>query len=245
MDAIEGLLLRLGVAVLSLPAASAAIPTWIHHFAFRPMDLLDVQAVQSELRMLMFPGSQILYKTLGPQSPEGPFAFAAASAKACQAPPAPTRNKADGNDLAVVSVAAPGVSEAKLESDLMAWLQDRARLRSGVGTGGSGGADPMDVVPDDAQAEPSGASSEAAVPPVAAHPGAMPRGGEEPAGPPEEPYAAVEPAVCAAAAGLPDGGRAVSHDENLRPLDVEGDAVPQQHGQGPTAAGPQPMCTSA
>ncbi len=119
MDAVEALLLRLGVAVLSLPAASAAIPTWINHFAFRPMDLLDVQAVQSELRMLMFPGSQILYKTLGLQSKDGPFAFAAASAKACQAPPVPTRATVD-NDVPLGTV----------EADLTAWLQERARLRA-------------------------------------------------------------------------------------------------------------------
>jgi hypothetical protein len=80
--AIEDQLHELGVGVFSLPAATAAIPTWINAFNFNYMGLRELQAVQSELRMLMFPGSKVLYKTLGMLSPKGPFAFAGAAAGA-------------------------------------------------------------------------------------------------------------------------------------------------------------------
>ncbi|GAX73964.1 hypothetical protein CEUSTIGMA_g1414.t1 [Chlamydomonas eustigma] len=80
--AIEDQLHQLGVGVFSLPAATAAIPTWINAFSFNYMGLRELQAVQSELRMLMFPGSKVLFKTLGPPTPEGPFAFAGAAAGA-------------------------------------------------------------------------------------------------------------------------------------------------------------------
>ena len=49
----------LGVGVLSLPAATAAIPTWVNAFHFQPVEVHILQAVQSELRLLMFPGSKV------------------------------------------------------------------------------------------------------------------------------------------------------------------------------------------
>lgn len=76
MNIVEDLLLRLRVGVLSLPAASAAVSTWKDAFHFKPIELTVLQAVQSELRLLMFPGSQVLYKTIGIESAEAPFRFA-------------------------------------------------------------------------------------------------------------------------------------------------------------------------
>ena len=68
----------LGVGVLSLPAATAAIPTWVNAFHFQPVEMNILQAIQSELRLLMFPGSKVLYRALGEnQPPGGPFSFAA------------------------------------------------------------------------------------------------------------------------------------------------------------------------
>ncbi|KAG1656826.1 hypothetical protein FOA52_008460 [Chlamydomonas sp. UWO 241] len=77
MAAIESRLYDLNVAVLSLPAATAAIPTWINSFHFRRVAQHDLQALSSELRLLMFPGSQILYKETAPTPPGGPWAFCA------------------------------------------------------------------------------------------------------------------------------------------------------------------------
>lgn len=59
MTAIERMLQTLNVGVLSLPAAQTAISTWVNAFEFRPMQALELQAVQSELRVLTFPGSQV------------------------------------------------------------------------------------------------------------------------------------------------------------------------------------------
>lgn len=66
------------MGVLSLPAATAAIPTWVNAFHFQPVEQNILQAIQSELRLLMFPGSKVLYRALGDkQPPGGPFSFAA------------------------------------------------------------------------------------------------------------------------------------------------------------------------
>jgi hypothetical protein len=50
--------------VLALPAAEAAIPTWIQGFGFSFMPNNQQRHVKEQLRMLIFPGTELLSKQL-------------------------------------------------------------------------------------------------------------------------------------------------------------------------------------
>eukprot|EP00798_Chlamydomonas_sp_ICE-L_P014358 gene14358-20355_t len=64
MDAIESQLISWKLPTLALPAAASAMPTWINGFGFKHADMNELQSVLSEVRLLVFPGTQVLYKSL-------------------------------------------------------------------------------------------------------------------------------------------------------------------------------------
>ena len=59
MAAVEGRLASMGVPTLALPAAADAVPTWLNGFAFKHANPEELQAVQSEMRLFIFPGTQV------------------------------------------------------------------------------------------------------------------------------------------------------------------------------------------
>ena len=59
MAALEASLARMGVPTLALPAAADAVPTWLYGFAFKHVDPAELQAVQSEMRLFIFPGTSV------------------------------------------------------------------------------------------------------------------------------------------------------------------------------------------
>ena len=68
-------LLQAGVRTMCLPAAHETVHTWIHGFGLQPMPDEDLDAACKDLRMLIFPGTQVLQKRLLPPLPprEGPL----------------------------------------------------------------------------------------------------------------------------------------------------------------------------
>jgi len=60
---------------MCLPAAHETVHTWIHGFGLQPMPDEDLDAACKDLRMLIFPGTQVLQKQLLPPLPprEGPL----------------------------------------------------------------------------------------------------------------------------------------------------------------------------
>ena len=62
MDALEALLVSLGVESVCLPAAEAAMGTWVHGFGFDKMPEEQVKAARSDMKVLMFPGTRLLHK---------------------------------------------------------------------------------------------------------------------------------------------------------------------------------------
>ncbi len=68
-------LLQAGVRTMCLPAAHETVHTWIHGFGLQPMLDEDLDAACKDLRMLIFPGTQVLQKQLLPPLPprEGPL----------------------------------------------------------------------------------------------------------------------------------------------------------------------------
>ena len=68
-------LLQAGVRTMCLPAAHETVHTWIHGFGLQPMPDEDLDAACKDLRMLIFPGTQVLQKQLLPPLPprEGPL----------------------------------------------------------------------------------------------------------------------------------------------------------------------------
>ncbi len=69
------LLLQAGVRTMCLPAAHETVHTWIQGFGLQPMPDEDLDAACKDLRMLIFPGTQVLQKQLLPPLPprEGPL----------------------------------------------------------------------------------------------------------------------------------------------------------------------------
>ena len=64
--AVERLLAQLGVQALCLPAARETVGTWMHGFGFAHMAAPALQAARAELRVLVFPGTEVLSKALAP-----------------------------------------------------------------------------------------------------------------------------------------------------------------------------------
>ena len=64
-----------GVRTMCLPAAHETVHTWIHGFGLQPMLDDDLEAACKDLRLLIFPGTQVLQKQLLPPLPpkEGPL----------------------------------------------------------------------------------------------------------------------------------------------------------------------------
>ncbi len=71
----RAVLLQAGVRTMCLPAAHETVHTWIHGFGLQPMPDEDLDAACKDLRMLIFPGTQVLQKQLLPPLPprEGPL----------------------------------------------------------------------------------------------------------------------------------------------------------------------------
>ncbi|KIY93292.1 hypothetical protein MNEG_14670 [Monoraphidium neglectum] len=67
VSALEALLSRMGVRCLALPAAHEAEKTWVEGFHFEYMPEKQQEQVKRELRMLIFPGTQLLRKNLEPR----------------------------------------------------------------------------------------------------------------------------------------------------------------------------------
>ena len=64
-----------GVRTMCLPAAHETVHTWIHGFGLQPMPDDDLDAACKDLRLLIFPGTQVLQKQLLPPLPpkQGPL----------------------------------------------------------------------------------------------------------------------------------------------------------------------------
>eukprot|EP00798_Chlamydomonas_sp_ICE-L_P021733 gene21732-28755_t len=79
LNAIKNQLKCMGVPTLALPAAPNAMTTWINGFGFRRAVPEELQALMSEIRLLVFPETQVLYKNLfeSEDEPRNPFALAA------------------------------------------------------------------------------------------------------------------------------------------------------------------------
>lgn len=69
------ILLQAGVRTMCLPAAHETVHTWIQGFGLQPMPDDDLDAACKDLRILIFPGTQVLQKQLLPPLPprEGPL----------------------------------------------------------------------------------------------------------------------------------------------------------------------------
>lgn len=70
MQAFEELLVDAGVRQLSLPAAHATTDTWIGGFGFEHMPLEQILIARSQLRLLIFPETEVLRKFLGGNTAE-------------------------------------------------------------------------------------------------------------------------------------------------------------------------------
>ncbi|DBA96080.1 TPA: hypothetical protein ACH3X1_001578 [Trebouxia sp. C0004] len=75
MAQFESILKEAGVRTMCLPAAHETVHTWIQGFGLLPMPDEDLDAACKDLRMLIFPGTQVLQKQLLPPLPpkEGPL----------------------------------------------------------------------------------------------------------------------------------------------------------------------------
>ena len=64
-----------GVHIMCLPAAYSTVHTWIQGFGLQPMPDEDLDAACKDLRLLIFPGTQVLHKQLLPPLPpkQGPL----------------------------------------------------------------------------------------------------------------------------------------------------------------------------
>lgn len=54
--------MQLGVERLTLPAAPAALNTWIMGFDFKPMEDAELRRLTEDTKMLIFPGTRVLHK---------------------------------------------------------------------------------------------------------------------------------------------------------------------------------------
>lgn len=57
---------------LSLPAAHSTVDTWTKGFAFKPMAADQLLETRESLRLLVFPGTEVLHKVLLPDAPPYP-----------------------------------------------------------------------------------------------------------------------------------------------------------------------------
>ncbi|KAL3153902.1 hypothetical protein ABBQ32_013467 [Trebouxia sp. C0010 RCD-2024] len=75
MTAFEVLLKEAGVRTMCLPAAHETVKTWVLGFGMQPMPEEDLDAACKDLRLLIFPGTQVLHKQLLPPLPpkQGPL----------------------------------------------------------------------------------------------------------------------------------------------------------------------------
>jgi N-acetylglutamate synthase-like GNAT family acetyltransferase len=62
VNCFEQLLKQSGVHTLVLPAAHETVETWKNGFAFRDMPEEEVRLAKQQLRILIFPGTEVLYK---------------------------------------------------------------------------------------------------------------------------------------------------------------------------------------
>lgn len=69
------MMLQAGVRTMCLPAAYSTVHTWIQGFGLQPMPDEDLDAACKDLRLLIFPGTQVLHKQLLPPLPpkQGPL----------------------------------------------------------------------------------------------------------------------------------------------------------------------------
>lgn len=65
---------QIGVRTLTLPSADATVDFWTKGFGFRHMAVDQLQTARESLRLMVFPGTDMLYKVLLPQ--EEPFLVA-------------------------------------------------------------------------------------------------------------------------------------------------------------------------
>ncbi len=91
---------------LSLPAAHETVGTWMHGFGFTHMPAEQLRAARAELRLLLFPGTEVLVKPLAkPLTVMAPTPVAAAASVAAATPLAAT----------AVAEALPGAMEEGVE----------------------------------------------------------------------------------------------------------------------------------
>lgn len=65
---------QIGVRTLTLPSADATVDFWTKGFGFKHMAVDQLQTARESLRLMVFPGTDMLYKVLLPQ--EEPFLVA-------------------------------------------------------------------------------------------------------------------------------------------------------------------------
>ncbi|CAL8466932.1 g6468 [Coccomyxa elongata] len=130
MSAFEDWFRALGVACLCLPAAQSTVDTWIHGFGFTMMTPEQLAATRSELRVLIFPGTELLYKSLNGQPLPDPPERTARASEAAAAPAVPKSGDAAGHKNAAQTI--PSEPEAQTSTaEPTASAEEQAKAEAG------------------------------------------------------------------------------------------------------------------
>lgn len=119
--------LQIGVRTLALPSADATVDFWTKGLGFKHMAVDQLQTARESLRLMVFPGTDMLYKVLLPQ--EEPFLVAKPDKAKTNAIVAGNKsNLPEEGDAAVV-----GADTVVREADAAAEASDKAAARSAEG----------------------------------------------------------------------------------------------------------------
>ncbi|BDA40764.1 probable chromodomain-helicase-DNA-binding protein 4 at N-terminal half [Coccomyxa sp. Obi] len=133
MTAFEDWFRALGVACLCLPAAQSTVDTWIHGFGFTMMTPEQLAATRSELRVLIFPGTELLYKSLNGQPLPDPPERTARAEKAAAASEVPNSgDAADDRKPAQPTALEPEAQPSTAEPAAAASAEEDAKAEAGA-----------------------------------------------------------------------------------------------------------------
>lgn len=101
-----------GVRTMCLPAAYSTVHTWIQGFGLQPMPDEDLDAACKDLRLLIFPGTQVLHKQLLPPLPpkQGPLMTPPWAEEPAAAPPTDGQTAVDPSSEPQQALDAEGVT---------------------------------------------------------------------------------------------------------------------------------------
>lgn len=129
---------QVGVRTLSLPAAHTTVETWTLGFSFKPMAADQLLETRESLRLMVFPGTEVLYKVLLPEAEPYPAPVRAKAPKPIAGSAVPDSGAVGAPDAAVdVPDAEPAQTDAKRgEPAAEAWAPQDAP--TGVDAAGNG-----------------------------------------------------------------------------------------------------------